>query len=111
MADRHHLIARQKVSRRAHGGGRQVIGDFVRLQNSQIVFSLNAGDRGNGFQTIRKSHLDDFCVLHHMQIGQDDTLVNDDHAGAHAALDILLAVLVAGTFAQAHHANDGMMVA
>jgi hypothetical protein len=42
-------------------------------------------------------------VLHHVQVGQDDALVDDDHAGAHAALAVFLAVLV---FAQADDAHD-----
>ena len=70
--------------------GMQVVGDRLRLQHGEVVLGLRADDVGLGLGAVgegdRRSRL---APRDHVQVGEDDAVVDDDHAGADALLHFL----------------------
>jgi hypothetical protein len=104
----HHMIAGHEIAGGAHGGGNQVVGDGVGLQHGQVVVRLHPGHRGAGFAAIGKHQLDALRALHHVQVGQDDALVDNHHARAHALLHFF-ALLVLAVGHDAHHGGAHLL--
>ena len=93
IADGDNLIAYGKVRGGAHGGRDQIVGNLMRLKHGQIMLRLHTGHGGVGFEPVSEHDLHPLGAEYHMEIGQDQALVDDHDAGADA-LFALFAVLV-----------------
>ena len=73
----------------------QVVRDGLRLQHGEVVLGPHADDRRVGLHAVEEAHLDPLGADDDVQVGEDDALVDDHDAGAHAgaAVRALLAVL------------------
>ena len=68
--------------------GLQIVGDLLRLQHGEVVLGLRADDRRLGLEAVGEHDADLLRAEHHVQVGQDDALVEHHDAGADAGLDL-----------------------
>ena len=107
--DHRHGIARHHLTARAQGGRLQIVGNFLRFEDRQIVVGLSGHDFGFRLGAICKRHHQPGGSPHHMQIGQDHAVLVDDHACAHTRLQFLSLAFGIGRIAlhPDHRACDG----
>ena len=60
-------------------------GMLLRLQHREVVLGLRADHLGVGLQAVGERDLDALRAVHHVQVGEDDAVVDDHHAGADVA--------------------------
>ena len=94
---------------RAHRRRDEVVGDGARPQHREVVLRLGVDDDRVGLRAVVEGDADLLRAAHHVQVGQDGAVVDDDDAGADAALDHAVLLVVAAVVAfghQADHAHD-----
>jgi hypothetical protein len=96
------------------GAGRRWSAWWRRIRSSGILCACSTARSFSGCAPVMEAsasspsakHLDAVGALHHVQVGQDGALVDDHHAGAHAALDVLFALLAGAVARHAHHGRS-----
>ena len=112
-ADRDHLVARR--------AGRRSSASWPACRSSGSVFACSTArsfsgcapiDLGVGLQAVGEGDLDPLRAVHHVQVGEDDAVVDDHHAGADVALDLglVLGILDFGDAAHVHHRGPDLLV-
>ena len=85
-ADRDHLVAGRRSPVRAHRRGDRSSG-MRRARSTARSFSGCGADHGGvGLEAVGEGDLDALGAAHDVQVGQDGAVVDDDDAGADAAL-------------------------
>ena len=97
------MVARPQILSGTQRGCLQVVGHLVGPENRQIVFGLCSSDARCGLKPIMEGHCDPLYPRDDMQVGQNDAFVDDHHAGAHAALNVVFAIFSAGEPRDPHH--------
>ena len=105
-ADRDHLVARGEVGGRAHRRRLEVVGDGLGAQHGEVVLGLGAEHDRVGLGAVEEGDADLLGAVDDVQVGEDRAVVDDDDAGADAALDRAVLLVVAAVVALGHQADD-----
>ena len=103
-ADRDHLVAgRRGPPWSAAWPGPDRRGPCCAFSTARSCSGCSDDHGRVGLEPVEERHLDLVGAGDDVQVGEDDALVDDDHAGADAVLDVAVAVRVVGQPLHAHH--------
>ena len=104
------MVAHGEVPGGSQRGRGQIVGDGLRLKHGQIVLRLQSDDRGVGFQPVGEYHFHPHGSGHHVEVGENDPLVDDDDPGSDALFDLIVSVRVGVQPPHAHHRGPDDLV-